>query len=107
MISLPPPTYSGQIQPLFQRRCTPCHDAAARTGGLALDSYAAVMRGGNRGAVIIAGHSKESRLIAMVEGRAAPKMPPTGAGLTAAEIAAIKAWIDAGAQEGQTTAARA
>src|SRR4051812_8364620 len=42
----PPPSYSRQVQPLFQRRCMPCHDAVTRTSGLALDSFAALRRGG-------------------------------------------------------------
>jgi WD40 repeat protein/mono/diheme cytochrome c family protein len=95
-----PPSYTQQIQPLFQRHCMPCHDGATRTSGLSLESYGAVMRGGKGGAVIVAGHSRESRLVGMVEGRLSPKMPPAGAGLSAAEIAMIKAWIDAGARAG-------
>ena len=46
------PSYARQIQPLFQRHCMPCHDAATRTSGLSLESYAALMRGGKGGAVI-------------------------------------------------------
>src|SRR5437899_387663 len=94
------PSYSRQIQPLFQRHCMPCHDAATRTSGLSLESYAALMRGGKGGAVIVPGHSRESRLVGMIEGRLSPKMPPAGSGLSAAEIATIKAWIDAGASAG-------
>ncbi len=95
------PSYGGQIQPLFQRRCMPCHDDATRTSGLSLESYAALMRGGKGGAVVVPGHSSESRLVGMIEGRLSPRMPPAGPALSAGEIAAIKAWIDGGAAEGQ------
>ena len=78
----------------------PVHDNATRTSGLSLASYAELMRGGKGGAVIVAGHSSESRLVGMIEGRMAPRMPPTGSGLTAAEIVALKAWIDSGAPAG-------
>src|SRR6266851_443803 len=95
-----PPSYLGQIQPLFQRHCMPCHDAATRTSGLNLESYAALMRGGKGGAIIVPGQSGASRLVGMIEGRLSPKMPPAGSGLSAAEIATIKAWIEAGARAG-------
>jgi WD40 repeat protein len=75
----------------------PCHDDATRTSGLSLESYAALMRGGKGGAVVVPGHSGESRLVGMIEGRLSPRMPPAGPALGATEIAAIKAWIDAGA----------
>jgi WD40 repeat protein len=104
MIVPPPPSYARQIQPLLQRHCMPCHDSATLTSGLALDSYAALMRGGKRGFVVVRGRSGDSRLVAMVEGRAAPKMPPTGTALAASEIAALKAWIDAGANEAHAPA---
>jgi WD40 repeat protein len=99
MIVPPPPSYTRQIQPLLQRRCLPCHDSATRTSGLALDSYAGLMRGGRSGAVVVRGRSGESRLVAMVEGRAGAKMPPSGAPLKPDEITSVKAWIDAGASE--------
>src|SRR5690348_15160435 len=47
------PSYAGQIRPLFQRRCMPCHDDATRTSRLSLESYAALMRGGTGGAVVV------------------------------------------------------
>src|SRR5690242_5469505 len=65
----PSPSYARQIQPLFTRHCMPCHDSGTRTSGLSLASYAELMRGGKGGAVIIAGHSGESRLVGMVVGR--------------------------------------
>src|SRR5438132_5319798 len=78
------PSYARQIQPLFQRHCMPCHDAATRTSGLSLESYAVLMRGGKGGAVVVPGRSGESRLVGMIEGRLSPKMPPAGYGLSAA-----------------------
>ena len=51
--------------------------------GLNLESYAALMRGGKGGAVIVPGQSGASRLVGMIEGRLSPKMPPAGSGLSA------------------------
>ena len=54
------------------------------------------MRGGEQGPALVAGHSAKSRLVMMIEGRAKPKMPPKK-DLPADALAAVKAWIDAGA----------
>jgi WD40 repeat protein len=54
------------------------------------------MKGGAHGPVIIPGNSGESRLVMMLEGKIQPRMPFGSDPLPAAEIATIKAWIDAG-----------
>jgi WD40 repeat protein len=94
------PGWAGQIQPMFKRHCLGCHNQTTPNGGLSLETHAGLMRGGKRGAAIVPGRSGESRLVGMVEGRLQPKMPPAGPGLTAGEIRALKAWIDAGAKTG-------
>lgn len=91
------PNYARQVQPLFDRRCMPCHDHATRTSGLSLESRDLLLQGGKGGPVIVIGQSGRSRLVGMIEGRLTPRMPPTGAALSATEIATIKAWIDGGA----------
>src|SRR5271165_6709897 len=65
---LPLPTYERDIKPLFARRCTVCHRASKRgdaeiSGGLALDSYGAVLEGTNRGKVVVPGRSAESEMV--------------------------------------------
>ena len=48
------------------------------------------------GRSIIPGKSGESRLVMMLEGKVQPRMPFGSDPLPAADIATIKAWIDAG-----------
>ena len=55
------------------------------------------MRGGEHGPVIVAGNSEKSKLYRMVAGLDQPVMPMEGDALKPAEVAAIKAWIDQGA----------
>ena len=95
----PAPDYNKQIAPLFKQYCQGCHNAKDKEGGLVLESYDALLRGGDEGAVIAPGKSDASRLLSVLTGKAEPAMPPEGnEGPTAAEIALIKAWLDAGAK---------
>jgi uncharacterized membrane protein len=54
--------YSARIQPIFASQCLPCHGREKRKGGLQLDSYTALMRGGKDGAAIRAGDARGSDL---------------------------------------------
>lgn len=63
-----------------------------------MESYALLMKGGKDGAVIVPGKSSESRMVKMLEGEIQPRMPYGGDALPAADIALVKAWIDAGAK---------
>jgi WD40 repeat protein len=66
-------------------------------GGLVMDKFDLLMKGGAHGPVIVPGKSGESRLILMLEGKVQPRMPFGGEPLAAEDITTIKAWIDAGA----------
>jgi hypothetical protein len=66
-------------------------------GGLVMESYDGLLKGGASGAAIVPGASGKSRLVLMLEGKIQPRMPPKGQ-LKPSEMAAIKAWIDAGAR---------
>jgi len=103
------PTFGRDIRPIFQARCTVCHNSTTVSnptvsGGLALDTYAAVKQGvaGTKSMpVLVAGKSDKSeiytRLIATSPSRLMPKGGPA---LPAAQIALIKRWIEANAPEG-------
>ena len=85
-----------RVRPVLVKNCLGCH-ASSRMGGLQLDSREHLMKGGDMGPVVVAGHADQSLLYQAVA-RTHPKlkMPPNGA-LTGEEIASFKAWIDAGA----------
>jgi WD40 repeat protein len=92
----PPPAFSSDIAPILQKNCLACHSSAAKMGGLVMEKFDLLMKGGAHGPVIIPGKSGESRLILMLEGKVQPRMPFGGDPLPASDIAIIKAWIDAG-----------
>ncbi len=88
----------SQVAPILQKNCLACHSAAAKMGGLVMESYDSLMKGGMHGAPIVPGKGEQSRIIQMLEGKVQPRMPFGGNPLPADDIAAIKAWIDAGAK---------
>jgi len=83
---------------ILQQKCFACHSSVAKMGGFVMESYQTLMKGGKHGVEIVPGNSAKSRLVLMVEGTVQPRMPFGGNPLSAAEIATIKRWIDAGAK---------
>ena len=49
--------YARDVQPIFAARCYECHGPARQKGGLRLDGPAAILKGGESGAVVVAGKS--------------------------------------------------
>ncbi len=92
-----PPDFST-VAPILQKNCLACHASATKMGGLIVESYDSLMKGGKDGPVIVPGKSDASRLVEMVEGKVQPRMPFNSDPLPTADIAVIKAWIDAGAK---------
>jgi WD40 repeat protein len=105
-------TYWQDIRPILRRNCTVCHSTknlkdAEVSGGLALDSYAA-MRRGRKQSVIEPGRSGASILVQRIISQDDDKRMPLGATPLAPEtIALIRRWIDGGAKEGKNTDAPA
>jgi len=92
-----PPSFPRDVMTTLGRYCEPCHGARQQHGGLKLDSYDSLMRGGEHGKVIIPGDPKKSLLVAKIEHRSRPVMPPRRK-LPDEAIAKIRAWVQAGAQ---------
>ena len=92
--------YAMRVQPIFEDKCVPCHNAGKFKGKLRLDSYERVMRGGKDGPVIRAGEPGKSELFRRVTLPSEHKdfMPAEGKpALSAAETKTIELWITAGA----------
>lgn len=88
--------YLEDVLPIIERNCLKCHNAATRKGEFVLDAREDFLKGGESGPVVVPGKATRSKLIAMLQGHAKPKMPPKSR-LRPQEIATMKAWIDAGA----------
>jgi mono/diheme cytochrome c family protein len=100
--------YAMRIHPILDANCVACHGTGKVQGGLRLDSYESLMKGGKDGPVISPGNAETSVLLTRVtlppnhqqfmpaEGR-----PP----LKADEIGSIRAWIQQGASPSATAIA--
>jgi uncharacterized membrane protein len=100
--------YAKHIDPIFDRNCVSCHGEAKTKGGLRLDSYALLMRGGKDGRVIVAGKPEQSLLLERVTLPPDHKqfMPAEGnPPLKPEEIAWIRAWVLDGASPTATSVA--
>ncbi|HWF46764.1 MAG TPA: c-type cytochrome domain-containing protein, partial [Bryobacteraceae bacterium] len=78
------PAFSTDVAPILQKNCLACHSSAAKMGGLVMEKFDLLMKGGAHGPVIVPGKSGESRLILMLEGKIQPRMPFGGDPLPAA-----------------------
>ena len=90
--------FENDVAPVIVRRCLECHKGEEPSGGLSLESNAALQRGGDSGPAIVAGRTTTSLLLERV---ANGEMPPPVKGvshkLPDSEQAAFQAWITAGA----------
>jgi len=80
--------------------CVGCHGETQAKGGLRMDSYDLLMKGGQDGPVIVAGNAAKSILFQRITLPTDHKqfMPAEGKPpLRGEEIAWIKAWIEQGA----------
>ena len=92
--------YASHIHPILDANCASCHGDGQAKGGLRMDSYELLMKGGQGGPVIVAGNSSRSILFQRITLPPDHKqfMPAEGKPpLRPEEIAWIKAWIDQGA----------
>ena len=92
--------YGARIQPIFTRNCVTCHSREKRKAGLRLDTYAGIMRGGKRGAIVKAGDLRGSDLFRRItlpstDDNFMPKggKPP----LSPDQVKLIELWIADGA----------
>lgn len=93
--------YEQIVHPIFERRCVQCHKEGKSRGRYRMDTLDRLIKGGKEAPGLVAGNSAESNLVIRME---LPEdedehMPPEGKpDLSAHELAAVKWWIDAGAE---------
>ncbi len=89
--------FEKNVRPVLVESCVKCHGPDKASGGLRVDSRAALLKGGESGPAIVPGKPGESRLmLAVRRGKGIEPMPPDKP-LPAAAIKALDDWIAAGA----------
>jgi hypothetical protein len=108
-----PPTFERDVKPLLAKRCAVCHNQKKLnnpdvSGGLALDSFEAVLQGTKDRKVVVAGKAAESELFRRLgEADEEKRMPLLDKPLPDPQRDLIRRWIDAGATRGTAVAATA
>lgn len=92
----PEADFEKVVRPLLVSKCFSCHNDQKQKGDLRLDSLDAMLKGGESGAAIVPGKPEQSLLISAIRHNEQLKMPPKDK-LAANEIAALTAWVKAGA----------
>lgn len=87
-------SFAETVAPIFSKRCLACHNARTAKGRYNMETFAAILKGGESGDALEAGDADSSTLFAMIEDGSMPKDADP---LTAEQIAAIRLWIDTGA----------
>ncbi len=82
---------------VLRTNCMPCHGGVVANSGLDLRSREAMLKGGSRGSALTPGSAESSRIFRHAAGLEEPHMPP-GKPLLADQLAALKTWINSGAE---------
>jgi hypothetical protein len=88
--------YTNVIQPIFEQKCTSCHNPDKLKGELILTDPESIMKGGKSGKLLVPGNPKMSLLLQRVHLPIEEKkhMPPTGkTQLTLQEISILTLWV--------------
>lgn len=95
-----PPSFSGQVLPLLEDRCSACHNSSTHLGGWDASSYETVVNSGDNAPAVIPDDAAGSLLARKILGTQTQGgvMPPGGK-LPEAEIQLILDWIGAGAPD--------
>jgi cytochrome c553 len=95
-LTLPSFGATGSGVAVIEKYCTGCH-GVSKMSGLDLRTRETALKGGTRGPAIVPGHAADSLLVKAISGAAQPKMPPGKDTLSAEDIAAVRDWINKGA----------
>jgi len=96
----PPRTvnFEEEIAPILVRRCLECHNENDKKGNLDLTTRPTALAGGDTGVAMIPGHADQSPLVQRTaNGEMPPELKGQPRNLPAKEVAALRLWVEAGA----------
>lgn len=88
-----------EVRSILAHNCYSCHSATKTKGGLRLDKKEFVMKGGEDGEILVAGHPEKSDIIRRIKLPAGhdDAMPTKGKRLSEHDVALLEFWIQQGA----------
>jgi hypothetical protein len=94
--SLPAVDFVHKVMPILREHCGECHTGKRREGGLAMNTRAELLAGGESGKVVIPGNAAKSLFLERIRSAdEALLMPPDGPRLAAEKVAILQEWIEA------------
>jgi hypothetical protein len=95
--SLPAVDFVHEVMPILKKHCGQCHTGRKKEGGLAMNTRAQLLAGGENGKAVIPGNAVKSLFFERITSDDEDRwMPPEGPRVSAKEIAILRNWIDAG-----------
>jgi uncharacterized membrane protein len=94
------PVFAGLVEPVLEAKCVKCHNEKKLKGGLRMDQFKLLMKGGKNGAAVVAGDAENSLMLEriLLDIDDEKHMPPKGKKqLTEQELALLYWWVDHGA----------
>lgn len=86
-------SFTDDIAPLFRERCLACHNSQKAEGGYSMESFAAVIKGGESGPAFDPAQREGSLLCVQIEDGSMPKDDKP---LSAQQVALVKKWAKLG-----------
>jgi hypothetical protein len=101
--------FEKKVRPVLAERCYECHSASARKvkGNLLLDSRDGVLKGGDSGPALVAGHPEKSLIIKAVRYNDEDLQMPPKHRLDPQEIANLEQWVKMGVPDPREATANA
>lgn len=101
-VVIPKPTgdetvsFTRDIAPFMANLCGGCHSRQQMNGGLCMETFYDMMKGGDSGRVVLPGNRDGSRLYRLVGGLENPRMPQGQARITRKNYEDLTKWFDEG-----------
>jgi WD40 repeat protein len=102
-------SFYRDVRPIFQRHCHGCHQPAKPSGAFVMTAFDRLLAGGESELpAVVPGDVEESVLMLQItpDGDGAALMPKDKPPLSAAEIATVRRWIEAGAEDDTPASAK-
>ena len=89
--------FKKHVKPIIESKCLRCHGGKKIESDFDLSDREGLLKGGQFGNAVVAGKSRESQLVKLIQHAKEPHMPDGDPKLPDAAIAKIIEWIDLGA----------
>jgi len=95
-----PVSFTRDLRPLLNANCNACHKPDKSKADLDMTTYASLMKGSKKGAIVVPGEPAKSKLMEVCSGPE-PEMPPPedGKPLSKEQLGLIERWIVQGAKD--------